>query len=183
MTILAVCGSARKGGNTETLVRESLKGAGADGAEINILSEMDISGCIGCAACRAEGAEGCVVEDDMQALYEKLRDADALILGSPVFYGEVTGQMKCFMDRWYALRAGDRSLRIRSGVKALFILVQGADGPERYSCAVNRLNKVMSSYGMDAQVLVAPGLEGKGAAAEHPELLKAAFDAGKRLIS
>lgn len=183
MKTIAILGSARKGGNTETLIREVLKGAGAGRAKIYRLSEMSYIGCQGCKACRVEGSEGCIWQDDMQILYKEMKKADAIILGSPVYYGEVTGQMKSFMDRWYALRDKDRKLRLSPGKKALFILVQGAPGEDRYKDTVKRLEKVLTSYEMKPAFLVASGLEEKGAAKHKPELLRKAFMAGAHLKS
>ncbi|MBI5190356.1 MAG: flavodoxin family protein [Nitrospirae bacterium] len=180
MKVLAILGSARRGGNTELLMKEALRGAGVE-AEVLDLAELNYVGCQGCKACRQAGADGCMFQDDMQMLYDKMKEADALILGSPVYYGEVTGQMKSFMDRWYALRDGDRRLRLPAGKKALFILVQGADGDDRYESAVRRLEKVLTSYEMSPRLVVAAGLEKKGAVKEHPELLAAAFATGRWL--
>lgn len=182
MKILAILGSARRRGNTETLIEEALKGAG-EGHEVmfHVLAEMQIYGCQGCKGCRAEGSEGCIFQDEMQTLYKEMKEADALILGSPVYYGEVTGQMKSFMDRWYALRDKDRNLRISPGKKVLFILVQGAEESERYAQAVNRLLKTLTSYEMKPTMLVAAGIEKKGAVKGRAKLLKAAFEAGKAM--
>lgn len=180
MKVLAILGSARRGGNTETLMREALRGAGAD-AEILDLAEMSYVGCQGCKGCRVEGSDGCIFQDDMQEVYVLMEGADALLLGSPVYYGEVTGQMKSFMDRWYALRDKDRKLRIPAGKKALFILVQGAEDDGRYGPAVKRIEKVLASYEMVPKVLVAAGVEKKGAVKDMPGLLGRAFEAGKWL--
>ncbi|HEX9860286.1 MAG TPA: flavodoxin family protein [Nitrospirota bacterium] len=181
MKILAVLGSARRGGNTETLMREALKGAGAPDTSIHAVSEMGIAGCLGCMGCRMPDSEGCVVDDDMGGLYRLLIDADAIILGAPIYYGEVTGQMKVFMDRWYALRDSGRNLRIPTGKKVLFIVTQGAEKENTYDTVSTRLKRVLEKYGMHAEVLVASGLEGKADASERPDLLEKAFRAGKRL--
>jgi len=180
--ILAVLGSARKNGNTEQLVREALRGAGTDPeTEVYRLNDMKLFGCQGCKGCKLPGSDGCILQDEMQILYERMKKADAVILGSPIYYGEVTGQMKIFMDRWYGLRDGDRKLRMPSGRKLLFIMVQGADVEDWYKSTVERLKKVITRYDFDVEVLVAPGLEGRGEASEHPEIMKKAFLAGARL--
>ena len=186
MKILVVLGSARREGNTEILIREALKGAGAADVRFHALIETDYSGCKGCAACRAEDPGdngGCIIDDDMQQLYKDMAECDAWILGSPVYYGEVTGQMKCFMDRWYSLKDHERKLRIPSGKKALFILVQGAPGEGRYAGVASRLEKVLKSYEMRPEILVAPGLEEKGAATESEAIKEKARLAGARLLS
>jgi multimeric flavodoxin WrbA len=182
MRILAILGSARRHGNTETLIDEAIKGAGeANDVRFYALAEMQIYGCQGCKGCRQTGADGCIFQDEMQTLYNEMKEADAMVLGSPVYYGEVTGQMKSFMDRWYALRDKDKNLRISPGKKVLFILVQGAEEEERYAPAITRLKKEMTSYEMKPMIMVAQGIEKKGAVKDRPELLKAAFEAGKAL--
>lgn len=184
MKILAVLGSARRNGNTETLIKEALRGMG-EGHDVTfrVLSEMNIFGCQGCRGCRLKDADGCIFQDEMQTLYADMKAADAIVLGSPIFYGEVTGQMKSFMDRWYALRDHDKKLRLSSGKRALFIVVQGADDPHRYGKAVERLEKVLRSYEMEPRILVAAGLEKKNEASNSPELLESAFKAGTKMVS
>jgi len=182
--VLAVLGSARRKGNTETLMNEAIKAIG-DRAKVTlrVVEEMTVHGCQGCKGCRIPGADGCIFMDDMQTLYTEMKEADALILGSPVYYGEVTGQMKCFMDRWYALRDGERRLRMASGKKVLFILTQGAPTNDRYHAALDRLTKVLTSYDMVPDIVVAAGVEKKGDARKRPELLEAARKGGEWLVS
>jgi len=182
MNILAVLGSARRGGNTETLIREALRGAGlGEDAVVRVLSEMNVVDCQGCGGCRISGSDGCIFEDDMQDMYREMKEADAIILGSPIYYGELTGRMKSFMDRWYALRDGRRVLRISKGKKVIFIITQGAEEEGRYADVVRRVEKVLTSYEMKPVVIVAPGIEKKGAVKEKPELLKRAFEAGESI--
>ena len=184
MKILVVLGSPRREGNTEILIREALKGAGEADVRFRALIEADYSGCKGCASCRAEDPEdngGCIIDDDVQQLYKDMAECDAWVLGSPVYYGELTGQMKCFMDRWYALKDHERKLRIPAGKKVLFILVQGAPGEDRYAGVAARLEKVLKSYEMLPEVLVAPGLEEKGAASKAEAIKEKARLAGARL--
>jgi multimeric flavodoxin WrbA len=183
MNILAVLGSARRGGNTETLIKEALRGAGRPDADIIELSDYKVYGCQGCKGCKLPDAEGCILMDDMQEIYRRMKEADAILLGSPIYYGEVTGQMKTFMDRWYALKDGSGNLRINKGKKALFIVVQGATVDDWYSHTLERLKKIMAKYGMEPEILVAPGVEQKGEAADHQDLLKKAFMAGARLAA
>ena len=182
LKMLAVLGSARRGGNTETLMREAMRGAGAgENTEVRVLSEMNVNDCQGCGGCRLDGSDGCIFDDDMQGLYREMKEADLIILGSPIYYGELTGRMKSFMDRWYALRDGKRGLRIAPGKKVLFIITQGAVEEDRYKDVVRRVEKVLASYEMKPVMLVAPGIEKKGTVNGRPELLLKAFEAGERL--
>jgi len=95
--ILGICGSARKSGNTATLLRAVLDAAALD-SELIFLSDLTIGFCRGCLSCmKHEGA--CVKKDDMQGLLQKMLAAPALVLGSPNYYYDVSGLMKNMIDR------------------------------------------------------------------------------------
>jgi multimeric flavodoxin WrbA len=110
MRILGIVGSPRKDGNTEILMKEALRVAGEAGCETEmfLMSEKHVAPCDACGTCFEVGS--CVVEDDMQELYEMLEQADGVIFGSPVYFGSVSAQMKAVMDRMFAL-LGRRSLK------------------------------------------------------------------------
>lgn len=101
--VLALTGSPRKGGNTETLVAAIMAGAAQAGAECETvrLSDLKISPCIGCGGCTKTGR--CVIFDDMQGLYDKLAAADVICLASPIYFYGLTAQTKAFIDRLQAL--------------------------------------------------------------------------------
>jgi multimeric flavodoxin WrbA len=85
MKILGICGSPRKG-NTEFLLRKALKAAREKGAETELilLREKRVEHCDGCSKCEKTGE--CHIRDDMQEIYNKLEDADAIVLASPNYY-------------------------------------------------------------------------------------------------
>ena len=103
MKVLGFVGSPREGGNTKILVEEVLKGAQAQGAETEIfnLNQMDIAPSQACMHCKENQGE-CATDDDMQEVYAKLREADAFVLGSPVYMWQMSAQAKLFTDRLYA---------------------------------------------------------------------------------
>ena len=95
--ILGICGSARKNGNTATLLRAVLDAAGIE-SELIFLSDLAIGFCTGCLSCvKHKGV--CVKKDDMPGLLEKMLAAQALVLGSPNYYYDVSGLMKNMIDR------------------------------------------------------------------------------------
>jgi multimeric flavodoxin WrbA len=98
--ILGICGSGRKEGNTGALVEEVLKGAESK-TELVWLIDLNIGYCTGCMRCTLEG--GCWQKDGMTDLYKKLIDCDGMVLGSPCYYGDVSGLVKSMMDRSIAL--------------------------------------------------------------------------------
>ena len=108
MHILGLVGSKRKNGNTAALVRKSLTPFDKDTSfttEILYLGDMVFDGCRGCEGC--SGTNICVIKDDMQDAYEKLRRADALIAASPTYFFNMTGDMKKFIDRCYCFDSFD----------------------------------------------------------------------------
>ena len=101
--MLIVNGSPRKDGNTATLLDEAEKLAKESGYTIQRLDliDMDIKACRGCLQCKQTGK--CVLNDDMTVAYDMIKDADFVLMGSPVYFGDSTGLFKTFFDRWYAL--------------------------------------------------------------------------------
>jgi len=104
--VVAINGSPRKKWNTATLFKHALKGAELAGAETKLIDlyDLDYKGCMSCFACKLKGGESCgrcAVNDDLDPLLEETRTVDALILGSPIYYGDVTGEMRSFMERLF----------------------------------------------------------------------------------
>ena len=104
MKVMAVNGSARKSGNTETLLKKALEGAAAAGAEVEMvhLYDLDFKGCTSCFACKRIGGKSygkCAMADDLTPILDKILEVDAIVLGSPIYFGNVTGEMRSFMER------------------------------------------------------------------------------------
>jgi multimeric flavodoxin WrbA len=104
MKAIAVNGSPRKTWNTATLLGSALKGAASAGAttELVHLYDLDYKGCRSCFACKMRSGKNyglCASNDELKPLLRKIADADVLILGSPIYYGNVSGQMRSFLER------------------------------------------------------------------------------------
>jgi multimeric flavodoxin WrbA len=97
MNIIGIIASQRKEGNTAFIVNKILEGAEEQGAEIKSFSfsDLNIKPCLGCWACH-KSKQGCVIDDDMQKIY------DAIVLGSPIYMGQMSAQGKIFTDRLFA---------------------------------------------------------------------------------
>lgn len=105
MRIAAVCGSHREESNTNKLVRIVAEAAGCE-CDFIELGGLNIKPCTGCAACMMnEGA--CPIDDDMQAVYEKLLAADGFIIGGPTYFMDINGAVKDFIDRTMAVKYRD----------------------------------------------------------------------------
>jgi multimeric flavodoxin WrbA len=104
MKIMAINGSPRKKWNTATLLGKALEGAASLGAETELvhLYDLDFKGCISCFACKLKGGKSygkCAMKDELTPVLETIARADALLLGSPIYFGTVTGEMRSFMER------------------------------------------------------------------------------------
>jgi multimeric flavodoxin WrbA len=128
MKVLAINGSPRTKCNTATLLNNALEGAASHGAETELvhLYKLDFKGCISCFACKLKNGESygrCAVEDELTPVLKKAGETDALVLGSPIYYGGVTGEMRSFMERLlfpYSVYDANRSTlfnrRIKTGL-------------------------------------------------------------------
>lgn len=104
MKVLAFNGSPRKAWNTVTLLNKALEGAASQGAETELIHLYDLNykGCTSCFSCKLKGGSSygkCAVKDDLTPIFKKVGDADAVILGSPIYMGAVTGEMRSFLER------------------------------------------------------------------------------------
>ncbi|WAI02164.1 flavodoxin family protein [Methanogenium organophilum] len=104
MKLLAFNGSPRKGWNTATLLEHACEGAESVGADARLihLADLNYSGCTSCFACKRLGGNSygrCSIDDDLTPLLAEVEEADAVILGSPIYLGTETGLMRNFMER------------------------------------------------------------------------------------
>ena len=100
MNILGINGSPRIGGNTDILLEKILEGVVSQGGnteKIN-LAALKFSPCLECVGVRDDGS--CIIEDDLQIIYKKIREADVLVLASPIFFGSLSAQTKMMIDRF-----------------------------------------------------------------------------------
>ena len=125
MKVLGIVCSGRKGGNTEMLVKEALASAREAGARTELVSVVgkNIAPCDGCGSCRETGV--CHIQDDMQSIYQQLETADAIIFGSPVYFGSVSAQAKTIMDRTF-LFLPDKKLKGKVAAPILAVRRVGA---------------------------------------------------------
>ena len=188
MRVIGIAGSPRRGGNTDLLLAEVMRGAASRGAEVKtiVLNNLDITPCQHCDACLEQGE--CQIKDDMQKIYRELEAADRVVLASPIQFMTVTAQMKAMIDRCQALWARKYVLKIPPlgdgrERKGLFISVGGWKKAELFEPAlatVKSLFKVLDiTY---AGELVFPAVDEKGAIAKYPKALPQAFLAGQKLL-
>ncbi len=190
MKVLGIFGSPRRGGNTELLLEETLKGAEKEGAvtERLYLSQIAITPCKECHGCDRTGS--CVILDDMQKVYPKLLEADVVILASPIFFYGVTAWAKALIDRsqafWskkYLLKDPSLGEKGRKR-KGFFISVGATKGEKVFDGAILTVKYFFDVLNAEyAGELVFRGVEAKGDILKHPEALQQAYDMGRRLAS
>lgn len=190
MKVLGIFGSPRRGGNTEILLEEALKGTEKEGAKVDrlYLSDFTLTPCKECHGCDRTG--DCVILDDMQKVYPRLLESDVVILASPIFFYGVTAWAKALIDRSQAFWARKYLLKDPSlgkegkKRKGFFISAGATKGPRVFEGAVLTVKYFFDVLNAEyVGELVFRGVEAKGDILKHPEALQQAFEAGKRLVS
>ena len=147
MRVLGISGAPKKKGFTNLLLDEALDGARAGGALTDkiILNDLNFKSCQECGGCDETGA--CALSDDMEAIYKKLQEVDAFIVASPIYFGNLTAQLKAMIDRchclWvkkYVLKnnkvpANKPSASPRGERQGIFICVAGKENKEYFESA------------------------------------------------
>lgn len=127
--IVVLNGSPRKNGNTASLIDAFTKGAEASGNTVTafFLDGMNIHACKGCYGGGKDPASPCVQKDDMDAIYPVYREADIVVLASPLYFWNISGQLKCAFDRLFAVAEGNPGYK--NPVKDC-VLLMAAEGNE-----------------------------------------------------
>ena len=155
MNILVLNGSPRKQGNTKKMIEAFRQGAEAAGNQVEVVDvcHKNIAGCLACEYCHTKGKGACIQKDDMQAVYELLKEAEMIVLASPIYYHGITGQLKCAVDRLYAAAYPSKPPHL---TKTAMILSSGDD---------NMYDGAMFSY--EGDFLDYLGLEDMGVYTAH----------------
>lgn len=184
MKIVAVLGSPRPKGNSALMAEAFLDVARERGAavEVYLLNQMNIKGCQGCGQCKTK-SEVCVVEDDLTPVYDAVRGADLLVMASPVYFGDLSAQLKCFWDRTYAFAHPDFTSRLAPGKKSVMFLAQGAPGEDMFNDIHPRYERWLKMFGFDENFVVrAVGVQGAGEVKDKAEPLEQARELARKLV-
>ena len=183
--VLVLLGSPRKKGNSFELAQGISAGVREAGGEVETvyLNGLKISPCQACNACHKEDRSGCAVDDDMQTLYPKISEADALVLASPVYWFTVSAQIKLFMDRWYAFGAED--YQALTGKKAAVAMSFGDADPFVSGCvnALRTFQDAFSYVGIELAGMVYGSADEPGEIKSNQELMGKAFQLGRTLVA
>jgi len=186
MEILGICGSPRTGGNADLLLDKVLEGARSKGAKTEkiTLNSLKFVPCQECQKMSDSG--GCLIKDDMQVVYKKIKSADAIVFASPVFFGSLSAQSKMMIDRFQCAWRAKYILKKGVGYKKIpgaFISVEGSTRKDFFensrAVAKNFFATINVAYKYE---LFCPSIEAKGDILKHSDCLKNAFNVGAKLV-
>jgi len=182
--ILVLLGSPRKKGNSTTLAEEIIKGAEAAGAtaEKIYLHGLKIAPCQACYACRKPNSRSCAIDDDMQVIYQKLIEADAWVIASPVYWFTMSAQTKLFMDRCFALFNIHKEALAG---KSIAVAMSYADADPFMSGCVNALRTFQDAFayvGANIVGMVYGSADKPGDIKSNQALMAEAEALGRRLV-
>ena len=177
MNVLGVAGSPRRGGNTETILDEVLKGAASAEAKTEkiVLAETNVNPCKACNECTKTRI--CVQKDDMASIVEKMKGADVWVLASPVYWWGPTAQMKAFVDRWYSVR------RDMFKGKRVILIVSLADKEPSADLMLKTFESIFNYLGVETyNILIKYEATSMTKAKEDKKLMKMAFETGSDAV-
>ena len=187
MKIIGIIASPRKNGNTAWTVNKILEGANDQGAETRswYFSDHDVGPCQGCLCCHDGDERGCVIDDDMQDLYGALAQADAIVLGSPVYMGQMSAQAKIITDRLFAQISPRFSPHYQERVakqKLVLVFTQGNPDPGLFQEYFAYTKKIFQMLEFEVtEVVVVAGMRDEPAH-KRTDLPKAMKDIGSSLV-
>ena len=157
--IVVLIGSVRKGGNTDLLAQAFAESAGKR-HEVELVSVADyaVHPCIGCNSCYTSEGHRCFQEDDMQQIYEKLQQADELVIASPVYFYGISAQLKAVIDRLHTPMRNDFPIK-----KLGLILVGAAELPDLFDPIILQYRMILRFFRLeDVGMVLVPGVKDKG---------------------
>ena len=188
----AVCllGSPRSRGNSSTVAEyfcDSIKSLGAE-VQTFALNKLNYKGCQACMTCKTK-LDRCVIKDDLTAVLDSIRETDVLIMATPVYFSDVTSQMKGLIDRMYSFLAPDyrdsaQKSRLAPGKKLVFIQVQGRPDERKFADVFPRYEEFFEWYGIEERYLIRSwGVRELGEIGDRKEVMATAEQVAKKVMS
>ena len=184
--VLILKGSPRREGNSAILAEQVAAGAKEAGGQVETvyLHELDIRPCDACDTCQ-KGDIDCVIEDDMQTLYPKVRAADAVVYASPIYWFSISAQLKLFIDRCYAMGEGeDEPENYELAGKKIGVVLTYGDVDPYASGAINAIRMFQDIFRyVPAEIvgIVYGNAMDEGEIKKNAEVMQRAFDLGAKL--
>ena len=149
--IVVLAGSVRRGGNTDLLAQAFAESAGKT-HEVELVSVADyaVHPCIGCNSCYSSEGHRCFQNDDMRQVYDKLKQADGLVVASPVYFYGISAQLKAVIDRLHTPMRNDFPIR-----KLGLILVGAAELPDLFDPIILQYRMILRFFHLEEARVVA----------------------------
>lgn len=178
MNVLIISTSLRGGSNSDILARECEKGAKEAGHHVEYISlkGKDIKFCIGCLSCQENGE--CVLKDDVADIMMKVKDAEVIVFATPIYYYEMSGQMKTLLDRLNPLYPTDYKFR---DIYMIATAAEDEDGV--FDKAYSGLQGWVDCFEKASLkgIVTGGGINDANDAKEHADIMKKAYELGKEL--
>lgn len=174
MKILILTGSPRKGGNTDMLAKAFFEGAKTDNdVEIISVRDVDVAPCIGCNSCFTRENNRCFRNDSMAEIYQKMSNADMLVIASPVYFYGISAQLKNIIDRCHT------PMRKNFAIKnTALLLVAASSNPSVFDGIIKQYELIVDYFHFNDRGRVLVGGVGDKGAIEGRKELKTAFELG-----
>jgi multimeric flavodoxin WrbA len=186
--IVCVLGSPRENANSSMIANRFSTAAKKFGSEVKtfVLNDLTFRGCQGCMLCKTQ-LDRCAVKDDLTEVLDAIRDTDVLVLASPVYYWDVSGQLKCFLDRTFSYLVPDFytnpvKSRLAPGKKLVLILAQANPDQNMFTDIFPKFDYFFRSYGFnDTRLVRACGVGAPGEVENRADVMKLAEELAAEL--
>lgn len=187
MNILAISGSPRPARNTASLMKLVIECAKTYASEVNTmwcnLNDMTYSGCQSCLACKDPAAKSCVRKDSLAFVLDVMLASQAWVIGTPVYMGHVSGQLKLLLDRMYGFTGPNGEKRLPAGKKVVVAITQEAD-EECHTDLGEQIASWLSRWGLETRIIRACSTPVAAPAPEFSQAVKEQADVlGKWLVT
>lgn len=179
--ILTILGSPRRKGNSALLAEQVSEGAKTNGAMVETvyLNGLKIKPCQACKKCKEANSNGCVISDDMDQLYPKIKESDIIVIASPIYWFNISAQSKIFIDRLYGVWSAQNEFFKE---KKFAIILTFGDPNVLHSGTINvyRFFQDMFRYiGATFEDIIFGCADKKGEIIENKKLMEKAYLMGK----
>jgi multimeric flavodoxin WrbA len=186
--VVILFGSPRKNSNTYILTKEMQRGLTDQKVESHIfyLNDMNIKGCQACYYCKSNNIPECAIKDDMQLIYKAMKEADGIIVATPIYFGDVTAQTKIWLDRQFSFIDMNVNSLIPKGKKASFIFTQNQPDPTVFVEHTTMFKQMVGFLGFEIKdTLLASNIDKdyKPMVSENKKVMNDAYELGKTFFN
>lgn len=189
MNTVCLFGSPRPKGNSATLANRFCNTAEKLGSTIQTfdLNKLNFRGCQACMVCKTK-LDKCILKDDLEDVLEVVATADILVLATPVYFGEISGQLKTFVDRCFSFltpgfHSNSKTSRLTNGKSLVFVIAQGQSHEDLFADIYPRYEFVFDLLGFkDRHLIRGCGLNAADDAAGKEDLLNLAEKVAEQII-